>query len=125
MTQLIRPHSRANYIFGLFNLKLIAQEAGQLKQIGEESGIVTQGEFSYTAPDGQQYKVTFVADENGFQPQVRIIIWLPLFMNFNLYNKLTTFLFITGRPFASCPICLNDLLMSYLLYQFHQKYNKK
>lgn len=57
-----------------FVLKLIAQEAGQLKQIGAEQGIATQGEFSYTAPDGQQYKVTFIADENGFQPQVRKII---------------------------------------------------
>lgn len=48
---------------------IAAKEAGQLKQIGTESGIVTQGEYTYTAPDGQQIRVTYVADENGFQPQ--------------------------------------------------------
>lgn len=34
----------------LFKFFGAAQEAGQLKQIGEEAGIVTQGEYSYTAP---------------------------------------------------------------------------
>lgn len=45
-----------------------AQEQGQLKQIGKEAGIATQGEYSYTAPDGQTIRVTYIADENGFQP---------------------------------------------------------
>lgn len=30
---------------------------------------VAQGQFSYTAPDGQVITVQYIADENGFQPQ--------------------------------------------------------
>lgn len=45
-----------------------ANENGQLKQIGEEKGMTAQGGYSYTAPDGTLISVTYVADENGFQP---------------------------------------------------------
>lgn len=31
--------------------------------------MVSQGSDSYTAPDGQQVSITYVADENGFQVQ--------------------------------------------------------
>ncbi|XP_055318517.1 larval cuticle protein 65Ag1-like [Sitodiplosis mosellana] len=53
-----------------------AQEQGQLKpnpapKSAEDPSafIAVQGSFSYTGPDGQQYTVNYVADENGFQPQ--------------------------------------------------------
>lgn len=42
-----------------------AQEEGNLK--GE--AIAAQGSFQYTAPDGTLVQVSYVADENGFQPQ--------------------------------------------------------
>ncbi|XP_049869660.1 flexible cuticle protein 12-like [Pectinophora gossypiella] len=46
------------------------QEQGQLTNPGTENeAISVRGQFSYTGPDGQQYTVTYVADENGFQPQ--------------------------------------------------------
>ena len=53
-----------------------AQEQGSLKpnpapKSAEDptAFIAVQGQFSYTGPDGQQYTVRYVADENGFQPQ--------------------------------------------------------
>lgn len=47
-----------------------AQEQGQLKQIAENQAIAAQGDFSYVAPDGTPIQLSYVADENGFQPQV-------------------------------------------------------
>eukprot|EP00099_Drosophila_melanogaster_P001857 NP_001097523.1 cuticular protein 65Ax1 [Drosophila melanogaster] len=45
-------------------------EEGVLKNAGTElEAISTHGSFSYVGPDGQTYTVTYVADENGFQPQ--------------------------------------------------------
>jgi Insect cuticle protein len=39
------------------------------KQITPEaSGVVARGSYSYTGDDGKVYTVTWVADENGFQP---------------------------------------------------------
>lgn len=47
---------------------IVAKEAGQLKTIGTESAIVSQGEYGYKADDGVEYSVSYVADENGYQP---------------------------------------------------------
>ena len=49
----------------------IKQEAeGLLKNAGsEDEALVIKGSFSYVAADGQTYTVTYVADENGYQPQ--------------------------------------------------------
>lgn len=46
------------------------ESVGTQKQIGatpEESGTVAKGSYSYTAPDGVQISVTWVADEFGFR----------------------------------------------------------
>lgn len=45
------------------------QESGQTKAVDGETPVVSQGANSYTAPDGQQVSISFVADENGFQVQ--------------------------------------------------------
>ncbi|XP_069984883.1 cuticle protein AMP1A-like isoform X4 [Penaeus vannamei] len=36
---------------------------------GDEDAVIKAGEYSYTAPDGTEIHLTYVADENGFQPQ--------------------------------------------------------
>ena len=46
------------------------EESGSQKQVGEtaeDSGTVSQGSYSFTAPDGVVVTVNWVADENGFQ----------------------------------------------------------
>lgn len=46
------------------------QESGQLTNPGSENeSMAVRGSFSYTGPDGVVYTVTYIADENGFQPQ--------------------------------------------------------
>ncbi|XP_017121851.1 larval cuticle protein 65Ag1-like [Drosophila elegans] len=47
-----------------------AQAAGQLKNIGsEDEAISVQGSYKFVGDDGVTYEVTYIADENGFQPQ--------------------------------------------------------
>lgn len=48
-----------------------AEEQGELKNKGSDNEIQSvRGSYSYTAPDGQVITVNYIADENGFQPQV-------------------------------------------------------
>ena len=35
----------------------------------EDSGATSRGSWSYNSPEGEKIALTFVADENGFQPQ--------------------------------------------------------
>ncbi|XP_077302967.1 endocuticle structural glycoprotein ABD-4-like [Arctopsyche grandis] len=51
--------------------EIAAEEQGYLKNPGKENeeAQVAQGKFSYTAPDGSKISLTYIADENGFQPQ--------------------------------------------------------
>ena len=45
------------------------QEKAELKNAGSENeALSVTGSFSWIAPDGQVYTVTYIADENGFQP---------------------------------------------------------
>ncbi|XP_047991040.1 larval cuticle protein LCP-17-like [Leguminivora glycinivorella] len=46
-----------------------AQEAGQLKVVSkDEASIAVQGQYQYQSPEGP-IQLTYVADENGYQPQ--------------------------------------------------------
>lgn len=46
-----------------------AEEAGTLNNAGAENeAISVRGSYSYTGDDGQVYTISYIADENGFQP---------------------------------------------------------
>ncbi|XP_063532266.1 larval cuticle protein 1-like [Cydia strobilella] len=50
------------------------EETGEIKVVNDEenkphSVIVVRGSYSYTDKEGAPHTVTYVADENGFQPQ--------------------------------------------------------
>lgn len=49
---------------------IIAEESGYIKTFGEGAdkteGLVQQGSYSYTSPDGQVISVQYTADETGF-----------------------------------------------------------
>ncbi|XP_068630305.1 endocuticle structural glycoprotein SgAbd-5-like [Battus philenor] len=48
------------------------EEQGQLKNQGTDNeGIAVQGRYGWVGPDGVNYVVTYIADENGFQPQIQ------------------------------------------------------
>ncbi|XP_063361615.1 endocuticle structural glycoprotein SgAbd-5-like [Cydia amplana] len=47
------------------------QEEGSLITVGDHQGIGVRGQYSYVAPDGQEYTVTFTADDKGFNPVIR------------------------------------------------------
>ncbi|KAH8314825.1 hypothetical protein KR074_000835 [Drosophila pseudoananassae] len=47
-----------------------AQAAGQLKNAGSENeAISVTGSYRFVGDDGVTYEVSYIADENGFQPQ--------------------------------------------------------
>lgn len=46
-----------------------ADEAGELRQGPEGAFLAKRGSYSFTAPDGQTYTVTYVADENGYRAE--------------------------------------------------------
>ncbi|XP_069674224.1 endocuticle structural glycoprotein SgAbd-8-like [Periplaneta americana] len=50
---------------------IVAEETGFLKNPGnpETEAQVAQGSSSYTSPEGEKIQLTYVADENGFQPK--------------------------------------------------------
>ncbi|KFB43832.1 AGAP006000-PA-like protein [Anopheles sinensis] len=62
----VNPESY-NYAYETSN-GIQAQEAGELKNLGDVPGLSVRGSYTYTGPDGQVYTVTYLADENGFQP---------------------------------------------------------
>ncbi|XP_034110249.1 larval cuticle protein 65Ag1-like [Drosophila albomicans] len=45
------------------------ESSGRLENQGSENeALSVRGSFSYPAPDGQIISLTYIADENGFQP---------------------------------------------------------
>ncbi|XP_011500283.1 PREDICTED: endocuticle structural glycoprotein SgAbd-8-like [Ceratosolen solmsi marchali] len=66
----ISPEGSYSYSYETEN-GIAAAELGEPRVINEEgaAAIAAQGQFQYTAPDGTPIAVSYVADENGFQPQ--------------------------------------------------------
>ncbi|KAJ8721937.1 hypothetical protein PYW08_004339 [Mythimna loreyi] len=48
---------------------IAAQESGALKAGPDGEAIAVQGSNSYTAPGGEVIQTSYIADENGYQPQ--------------------------------------------------------
>ncbi|GBP72128.1 Flexible cuticle protein 12 [Eumeta japonica] len=47
------------------------EEQGQLVNVGTDNeSISVRGSYAWVGPDGVTYVVTYVADENGFQPTI-------------------------------------------------------
>ncbi|KAL5287157.1 hypothetical protein ACFFRR_008224 [Megaselia abdita] len=70
ITKLVNDVAADGFNYNLETSDGTSQTAqGELKQVNSEnSAVVVKGSFSYIASDGQQYTVTYVADEKGFQP---------------------------------------------------------
>lgn len=49
------------------------QEEAELITVGDHKGISVKGSYSYIGTDGQEYQVTFTADDKGYKPQVRVV----------------------------------------------------
>ncbi|CAG9800233.1 unnamed protein product [Chironomus riparius] len=46
------------------------QETAELKNVGTENeALVVRGTIRWVAPDGQEFVLNYIADENGFQPE--------------------------------------------------------
>ncbi|EDW50681.1 larval cuticle protein 65Ag1 [Drosophila sechellia] len=46
------------------------EQHGSLKSLGPEEDVLqVAGSFSFVGDDGQTHAISYVADENGFQPQ--------------------------------------------------------
>uniref|UniRef100_A0A1S4N1V2 Uncharacterized protein n=1 Tax=Pediculus humanus subsp. corporis TaxID=121224 RepID=A0A1S4N1V2_PEDHC len=66
----VNPDGSYQYAYETAN-GIVGEEQGYLKNAGnpEAEAQVAQGRFSYTGDDGVPISLTYVADENGFQPQ--------------------------------------------------------
>ncbi|CAD7076731.1 unnamed protein product [Hermetia illucens] len=60
----VNPDGSYQYAYETGN-GIAGQEQGALKN---PDTLAAQGSFSYTAPEGEQISLQYVADENGFQP---------------------------------------------------------
>ncbi|KAJ8731543.1 hypothetical protein PYW07_004707 [Mythimna separata] len=58
------------YFYGYeTNNGIAGQAEAVVKTVGKETALEVTGSNSYTAPDGEVITLTFIANENGYQPQ--------------------------------------------------------
>lgn len=46
-----------------------ADQKGDLKKVGDVEALEVQGQFQYPSEDGSNIQLSYIADENGYQPQ--------------------------------------------------------
>ncbi|KAJ8732723.1 hypothetical protein PYW07_015322 [Mythimna separata] len=68
----VKPEGGYRYVYETAN-GISSDASGDYKQVGEAGAVVSQGSYRYTAPDGTPVEVTYVADENGYQPQGAVL----------------------------------------------------
>ncbi|XP_075971130.1 larval cuticle protein LCP-17-like [Anticarsia gemmatalis] len=65
----INPDGSYSYSYETGN-GINAEERGSLKDIGaEEPALQVEGQFAYPSDDGTNIQLSYIANENGFQPQ--------------------------------------------------------
>lgn len=79
MDTILREYQKKNWKFHIKNCLIFRfetsngisqQEQGTLQNAGSENEVMqVRGSFTFTGADGVVYTVTYIADENGFQPQ--------------------------------------------------------
>ncbi|XP_076295120.1 cuticular protein 21 [Lasioglossum baleicum] len=65
------PNPDGSYVFSYETGNGIkAEEHGELKKLNETNSVIAvQGSYSYSLSDGSPIALSYVADENGFQPK--------------------------------------------------------
>lgn len=48
---------------------IVADQKGELKQVGDVQAISVQGEYSYPGENGETIHISYTADDQGFHPQ--------------------------------------------------------
>lgn len=56
---------------------ILAEESGNIEKLTADEGLRSQGFYEYTGDDGKLYRVDYVADDNGFIPQV-CVCWIRI-----------------------------------------------
>ncbi|CAH1644286.1 unnamed protein product [Spodoptera littoralis] len=75
----VNPDGSYNYFYETDN-GIAAQEQGTPRNFGGNPPVVpsvAQGSFSWTSPEGEPIVITYVADENGYQPSGNAIPTAP------------------------------------------------
>ncbi|KAJ0179899.1 hypothetical protein K1T71_004490 [Dendrolimus kikuchii] len=66
---IINPDGSYQYSYETGN-GIVADERGALKNIGaEEPALEVEGQFQYPSEEGGNIQLSYIANENGFQPQ--------------------------------------------------------
>ncbi|CAH1644268.1 unnamed protein product [Spodoptera littoralis] len=48
-------------------------EDASLITVGDKQGIAVKGSYSYLTPEGEEYQITFTADDKGYKPTLRVV----------------------------------------------------